>query len=776
MLKQPPAGRSALWAIAVRATTLLGCTLLWTCDQPSMDDTGPVYAKVRLMGVPSGTQELRVTVTLNDQPHRKSPYTIPNAPNEFWVELDRGSSGKLSIGVEALSEKCTVASGLADKQIGSAQRFELDIFLAQLPVKTCTLTVIKNGEGRVTTEPAGVDCGQKCSYSYSFGTKITLNASPAIGMNPGVWSNACSGTGPCEVTITGPVTVGVDFAPKICTAAGWCWENPTPQGNDLKSLWIASDKTAFAVGAHGTALRWNGVTWVSMPTPIKKDLNGVWGSGLNDIWAVGSDGTILRWNGISWAPQNSGVTAHLNAIWGSRADDIWAVGQDGTATHYDGIRWTKFDSKTTEPLSAVWGASANDIWAVGSKLFGGSVITHFDGMSWMALPVNTFPDGLKSVWGSGSSDVWAAGGKTILHWQGSTWAPEPTPMLQTNGAFTGVWGTSATNIWISNATGPMLRWRGSKWVVSGQRETSNFNAVSGSQENDIWAVGNKGLALHGNEAAWSVIGRVNAELARGWVASPSEGWAIGAYPDDRTIYRWNGVSWENAFTAESTLLDIWGSAPDDVWAVGSIILHWDGSSWQVAQRGLSSALRAVHGTGSKDVWAVGGDGLSQRWNGSSWSNNPKTTDPVLGGYVQFDSVYTNGQDTWALGASTIFRWTGSGWMSQKRTAGITLNSISGKGGDIFVVGGTDKAAILKWAGTDWTDVSPPNALSLSKVLVTQAADAWAVGDGGTVLHWDGMSWLVSESGTNRPLRSVFGSGPNNLFIAGAQNAILRNAR
>ena len=43
----------------------------------------------------------------------------------------------------------------------------------------------------------------------------------------------------------------------VCSPAGWCWVNPTPQGDSLA---------------------------------------GVWGTGADDVWAVGM-GTVLHWNG-----------------------------------------------------------------------------------------------------------------------------------------------------------------------------------------------------------------------------------------------------------------------------------------------------------------------------------------------------------------------------------------------------------------------------------------------------------------------------------------------
>ena len=48
-------------------------------------------------------------------------------------------------------------------------------------------------------------------------------------------------------------------APQVCRA-GWCWENPGPQGNDLRDLWGINGKL-WAVGKSGTILYFDGEIW-----------------------------------------------------------------------------------------------------------------------------------------------------------------------------------------------------------------------------------------------------------------------------------------------------------------------------------------------------------------------------------------------------------------------------------------------------------------------------------------------------------------------------------
>ena len=59
---------------------------------------------------------------------------------------------------------------------------------------------------------------------------------------------------------------------------------------------------------------------------------------------------------------------------------------------------------------------------------------------------------------------------------------------------------------------------------------------------------------------------------------------------------------------------------------------------------------------------------------------------------------------------------------------------------------TDEAFLAVWAGA-------PD-------------DAWAVGDHGTIAHFDGTKWTLAESGTTEQLSAVHGSGPDNVWAEG----------
>jgi uncharacterized repeat protein (TIGR02543 family) len=75
-----------------------------------------------------------------------------------------------------------------------------------------TLTVSVSGSGTVTSSPSGISCPSNCSANYTYGTNVSLSASPAAGYQFTGWSGACSGTGVCTVPMTATKSITAKFA------------------------------------------------------------------------------------------------------------------------------------------------------------------------------------------------------------------------------------------------------------------------------------------------------------------------------------------------------------------------------------------------------------------------------------------------------------------------------------------------------------------------------------------------------------------------------------
>jgi hypothetical protein len=108
--------------------------------------------------------------------------------------------------------------------------------------------------------------------------------------------------------------------------------------------------------------------------------------------------------------------------------------------------------------------------------------------------------------------------------------------------------------------------------------------------------------------------------------SPDDVWAVGADNDAGTlIEHWDGSTWSVVPSpspgAAASLADVTAISADDAWAVGTtrasatrppktLLLHWDGTSWSRAtseyqDTAFGNTLDAVTAVASAAVWAVG---------------------------------------------------------------------------------------------------------------------------------------------------------------------------
>jgi hypothetical protein len=82
---------------------------------------------------------------------------------------------------------------------------------AAAPGPVLTVSRAGTGNGSVTSAPAGIACPADCTQSYATGTPVTLTATAAAGSTFAGWNGACTGTGPCGVTMDAAVSVTATF-------------------------------------------------------------------------------------------------------------------------------------------------------------------------------------------------------------------------------------------------------------------------------------------------------------------------------------------------------------------------------------------------------------------------------------------------------------------------------------------------------------------------------------------------------------------------------------
>jgi hypothetical protein len=175
-------------------------------------------------------------------------------------------------------------------------------------------------------------------------------------------------------------------------------------------------------------------------------------------------------------------------------------------------------------------------------------------------------------------------------------------------------------------------------------------------------------------------------------------------PDAEPVTSWT-VSWRGA-----VLEGVWGTSPDDVFAVGEegVILHYDGGGWKEMEGGTHEFLFNVWGSAPDDVFIVGHDGTILHYDGTTW--------------VSVAAGTSNGlKAVW--GASPE---------------------------EVFAVG--YNGTVLRFDGTTWGPMASGTSLILHGAWGTSRRDIFAVGLSGTILHNDGEEWRPMASGTSAHLQ------------------------
>lgn len=110
----------------------------------------------------------------------------------------------------------------------------------------------------------------------------------------------------------------------------------------------------------------------------------------------------------------------------------------------------------------------------------------------------------------------------------------------------------------------------------------------------------------------------------------------------RRDYTWKVDTLSGGWAAYMSSL--WGSNPDDIWAVGSAgatidaIWHYDGIKWEQKWPRISSNLMSVCGFSQNNIWAVGNPGDEiYNFDGNSWKIS--VTLKIPGNLIGFNQIW-----------------------------------------------------------------------------------------------------------------------------------------
>jgi hypothetical protein len=133
----------------------------------------------------------------------------------FWFrgeeeEIEGAESSTYRLGIADAGEAVWCAV-VATNSAGEEYEFSSNEILVPW-LGTLTVAKTGGGTGTVSSAPAGIICGVTCAAVFEEGTAITLTAVADSGSEFTGWSGACSGTGPCALTLGEGAEVIANFA------------------------------------------------------------------------------------------------------------------------------------------------------------------------------------------------------------------------------------------------------------------------------------------------------------------------------------------------------------------------------------------------------------------------------------------------------------------------------------------------------------------------------------------------------------------------------------
>ncbi len=178
---------------------------------------------------------------------------------------DHGSAVELT----ALAGATSTFSGWGGACAGTSST--CDVTMADARDVTATfaplthgLSVSKTGTGtgQVTSDFGGINCPGICSADFAHGAIVQLTASPGGGSAFAGWGGACTGTGPCLVTMDAATAVTATFNP-VSTATTLRDDDPSVAYNGWFGV---SDPTASGGAYRVSTVKNDIITWKSPVT------------------------------------------------------------------------------------------------------------------------------------------------------------------------------------------------------------------------------------------------------------------------------------------------------------------------------------------------------------------------------------------------------------------------------------------------------------------------------------------------------------------------------
>jgi photosystem II stability/assembly factor-like uncharacterized protein len=260
-----------------------------------------------------------------------------------------------------------------------------------------------------------IDPERKLTYSWNFGdgtSSSDANVTHRYSRN-GSYEVKLTVTNEAGAVISTTTTVKVAelslVQGKFCTgadSAGWCWQNPLPQGNLIGEQAWFDEKRGWAVGESGTILKTvdGGATWQPQASGVDAPLRTVLIVSPTVVWVGGDNGllVITEDGGSSWRTASTGRSNSLRGLQALDGRTAWLVENGTSFTTLDGgLSWTTALGVNYNFYPAVVQTSPTQFWMTGTGASGAAVMRRSrDGAkTWelVALPASSAPNLYRSI-------------------------------------------------------------------------------------------------------------------------------------------------------------------------------------------------------------------------------------------------------------------------------------------------------------------------------------------------------------------------------------------
>jgi hypothetical protein len=511
----------------------------------------------------------------------------------------------------------------------------------------------------------------------------------------------------------------------------------------LLDVWVSPTGQVFAAGgdmSRGYVLRGYNNPWTIDTIPPFSAARAIWGVSDTSVFALTDAARVMKFNGTSWSELVTLPASQVMDIEGLSSQLLYVSGGApdppnlaGVIYQYNGSSWNEV-YRGFNTVTDLWVAPDSSVYALArtnTACF--SALLHSNGVGWDT--VTTFSDGIERIHGRTQQDIYATGVcngvEAFAHADSTGWTVDRKPILD---FAVELWASPGGTWFAVGAAGSIQTNSGAGWQavttgLRGQQYVIRGLDLWLSSANNAYLTGRDARILHWNGTGLSEVSTPFAgvpgpltgtqrPLEAIWGTSASDVYVGGGFQNacvnpplvcDGLLAHFNGSSWQAVYEQGIVIHSIWGTAPDDIFAVGhQAALHFDGTSWTRTGQGTfdTDQVQAVWGYRSNDVWACGQNRDIYHFNGqdwSTWGSSPIACGALLG--FSSTDIYMVGFSNGPSGTvNTIGHYNGSTW-SVVYTGVFPFSDYSeiglwGSGpNDVHVTFGNE---YLRFNGSTWT--------------------------------------------------------------------------